>query len=54
MVLLGWNPGTEREIFSLSQLEKEFSIEKTQKAGAVFKYPKIRFFKRTLISARNQ
>lgn len=36
MVLLGWNPGTEREVFSLAQLVKEFSIEKTQKAGAVF------------------
>ena len=36
MVLLGWNPGTEKEVFSLQQLVKEFSIEKVQKAGAVF------------------
>ena len=36
MVLLGWNPGTEREIFSLSQLAKEFLIEKVQKSGAIF------------------
>ncbi len=36
MVLLGWNPGTEKEIFSLSDLIKEFSIEKVQKSGAVF------------------
>ena len=36
IVLLGWNPGTEKEIFSLSELVKEFSIEKVQKAGAVF------------------
>jgi len=28
MVLLGWNPGTEKEVFSLSQLIKEFLIEK--------------------------
>jgi glutamyl/glutaminyl-tRNA synthetase len=28
MVLLGWNPGTEKEIFTLAQLVKEFSIEK--------------------------
>lgn len=33
---LGWNPGTEREIFSLASLVKEFSLEKVQKAGAVF------------------
>jgi glutamyl-tRNA synthetase len=44
MVLLGWNPGTEKEIFSLSQLEKEFSIEKTQKAGAVFNTQRLDFF----------
>lgn len=36
MVLLGWNPGTEKEIFSLAQLSKEFSMEKVQKAGAIF------------------
>lgn len=36
MALLGWNPGTEKEIFSLDNLIKEFSIEKVQKSGAVF------------------
>ncbi len=36
MALLGWNPGTEKEIFSLSDLIKEFYIENVQKAGAVF------------------
>ncbi|MBI2642230.1 MAG: glutamate--tRNA ligase [Candidatus Wildermuthbacteria bacterium] len=36
LALLGWNPGDEREIFSLEQLVKEFSVEKIQKAGAVF------------------
>jgi len=43
MVLLGWNPGTEKEIFSLSQLVKEFSIERVQKAGAVFNIQKLDF-----------
>ena len=43
MVLLGWNPGTEKEVFSLSQLEKEFSIEKVQKAGAVFNITRLDF-----------
>ncbi|MBL7155424.1 MAG: glutamate--tRNA ligase [Candidatus Portnoybacteria bacterium] len=36
MVLLGWNPGTEKEIFSLKELIKEFSLERVQKGGAVF------------------
>ncbi len=43
MVLLGWNPGTEKEIFSLSQLVKEFSIEKVQKAGAIFNTQRLDF-----------
>ncbi len=43
MALLGWNPGTEKEIFSLSQLEKEFSLDKVQKAGAVFNIQRLDF-----------
>jgi len=43
MVLLGWNPGNEKEIFSLQQLVKEFSIEKVQKAGAVFNIQRLDF-----------
>jgi len=36
IALLGWNPGTEKEIFSMKELIKEFSLEKAQKGGAVF------------------
>ena len=43
MVLLGWNPGTEKEVFSLAQLVKEFSIEKVQKAGAIFNLQRLDF-----------
>ncbi|OGZ65181.1 MAG: glutamate--tRNA ligase [Candidatus Staskawiczbacteria bacterium RIFCSPHIGHO2_01_FULL_36_16] len=43
MALLGWNPGTEKEVFSLSQLVKEFSVEKVQKAGAVFNIKRLEF-----------
>ena len=43
MVLMGWNPGTEKELFSLSELIKEFSIEKVQKAGAVFNIQRLDF-----------
>jgi glutamyl-tRNA synthetase len=43
LVLLGWNPGTEKEIFTLIQLIKEFSIEKVQKAGAVFNIQRLDF-----------
>ena len=41
IVLLGWNPGDEREIFSLAELEKEFSLEKVHQAGAVFDIVKL-------------
>ncbi|MBI2113136.1 MAG: glutamate--tRNA ligase [Candidatus Wildermuthbacteria bacterium] len=36
LVLLGWNPGDNREVFSLEELVKEFSLERVQKAGAIF------------------
>ncbi|MFA5743134.1 MAG: glutamate--tRNA ligase [Candidatus Paceibacterota bacterium] len=41
VALLGWNPGTEEEVFSLEQLAKEFSVEKIQKAGAIFNPQKL-------------
>lgn len=39
--LLGWNPGTEKELFSLDGLIKEFSLAKVQKAGAIFNLEKL-------------
>ncbi|HPZ75229.1 MAG TPA: glutamate--tRNA ligase [Candidatus Pacearchaeota archaeon] len=36
MALLGWNPGTKEEIFSLEELTKKFSLERVQKGGAIF------------------
>ena len=36
MALLGWNPGTEKEIFSLSMLVNHFSLDKCQKSPAMF------------------
>ncbi|MEK7636316.1 MAG: glutamate--tRNA ligase [Patescibacteria group bacterium] len=44
MAFLGWNPGGERELFSLAELENEFSFEKVQKAGAVFNQEKLDWF----------
>jgi glutamyl-tRNA synthetase len=41
IALLGWNPGSEREFFSIEELSKEFSLEKVQKAGAVFDTTKL-------------
>lgn len=44
LAFLGWNPGDEREIFSLKDLTKEFSIEKISKSGAVFNIEKLDWF----------
>ena len=44
LAFLGWNPGTEQEIFSMEELIKEFSLEKVVKAGARFDYDKARWF----------
>lgn len=44
MALLGWNPGTEREVFSLSSLIKEFSLKQVQKGGAIFNLKKLDWF----------
>ncbi|MDP2663920.1 MAG: glutamate--tRNA ligase family protein, partial [bacterium] len=43
MAFLGWNPGDEREIYSLASLVKEFSLEKVQKAGAIFNLKRLDF-----------
>jgi glutamyl-tRNA synthetase len=42
LALVGWNPGTEQEIFSMDELIKEFKIERIQKSGAVFNQVKLR------------
>jgi glutamyl-tRNA synthetase len=41
MSLIGWNPGTEKEIFSLPELITEFDIARVQKGGASFSEEKL-------------
>ena len=40
LALLGWNPGTEQELFTLDELVPLFDISKCSKAGAKFAYDK--------------
>ena len=42
--LLGWNPGTEQEIFSLEELVEAFSIDRISKHGARFDLEKAKWF----------
>jgi nondiscriminating glutamyl-tRNA synthetase len=41
LVMLGWNPGTEQELFSLQELVDAFSLERVQKSGAIFDLEKL-------------
>jgi glutamyl-tRNA synthetase len=43
VALLGWNPGTEQELFSLKELIEQFSLERVSKAGAVFNIEKLKW-----------
>ena len=44
LAFLGWNPGTEQEVFSIDELVSAFSLEKVHKAGARFDPEKARWF----------
>jgi glutamyl-tRNA synthetase len=44
LALLGWNPGTEEEIFSMEELINRFSLERINKAGAKFDIEKAKWF----------
>jgi glutamyl-tRNA synthetase len=44
IALLGWNPGTNQEMFTLSELEKAFSLEGLSKSPAIFDLEKLRWF----------
>ncbi|MEY3855188.1 MAG: Glutamate--tRNA ligase [Bacteroidota bacterium] len=44
LAFLGWNPGTEQELFSLDELVEAFSLERINKAGAKFDVNKAKWF----------
>ncbi len=41
VALLGWNPGTDQEIFTMEELIRQFSLDRVNKAGAVFDLQKL-------------
>ena len=44
LVVLGWNDGTDQEIFSMAELIEKFSIDRVHKGGAKFDYEKAKWF----------
>jgi glutamyl-tRNA synthetase len=46
LALLGWNPGTDEEVFTLDELLKRFDLSGVQKGGAIFNIEKLDWFNR--------
>ena len=44
LMLLGWNPGDDRELFTLKEFVKEFSIDRLHKKAAIFDRKKLDYF----------
>lgn len=44
LAVLGWNDGTERELFTIEELIEKFSMERVHAAGAKFDYEKAKWF----------
>ena len=52
--LLGWNPGTTQEIFSMDELIHSFSLDRVGKAGAKFDFDKTKWFNQQYLRAKNK
>ncbi len=53
LAFLGWNPGTEQEIFSMKELIGAFTIERIGKAGARFDIQKAQWFNQQYLRAKS-
>jgi glutamyl-tRNA synthetase len=49
LALLGWNPGTDQEIFSLDEMVQLFSFDRVSKSGARFDFDKAKWFNQQYI-----
>jgi len=52
LAFLGWNPGTEQEIFSLEELTETFTLERVVKSGAKFNPEKAKWFNQEYLRMR--
>lgn len=49
IAFLGWNPGTDKEVYSIGELIKDFSLKKIQKGGAIFNQKRLDFLNSSYI-----
>jgi glutamyl-tRNA synthetase len=53
LALLGWNPGTEQEIFNLNELADSFTLDRVGKSGARFDPEKAKWFNQQYLKVRS-
>jgi glutamyl-tRNA synthetase len=53
IALLGWNPGTDQEIFSLAEMVETFSLERVVRSGSRFDPEKARWFNRQYLQKKS-
>lgn len=53
LAMLGWNPGTEQELFTMDELIEAFSLDKVQKAGAKFNPDKAKWFNKEYLRKKS-
>ncbi|WP_405563936.1 glutamate--tRNA ligase [Polaribacter sp. Asnod6-C07] len=53
LAFLGWNPGTQQEIFSLEELTQKFDFERVNKAGAKFNLDKTKWFQQQYMQTKD-
>ncbi|MFV0247705.1 MAG: glutamate--tRNA ligase [Tenacibaculum sp.] len=53
LVLLGWNPGTDRELFSLTELIETFSLNRVNKTGSKFSPDKAKWFNQQYLQLKS-
>ena len=53
LAMLGWNPGDDREMFTLPELVEAFSLEKVQKAGAKFNPEKAKWYNKEYLRRKS-
>ena len=54
LAMLGWNPGTTQELFTLDELVESFSLDRVSKAGAKFDFEKAKWFNHQYLIRRDE
>src|SRR5690606_35634136 len=54
LAMLGWNDGTEQEIFSIQELSEKFDLNRVSKAGAKFDFGKAKWFNQEWIKLKSE